>query len=155
MDMPALNDAHKKLEALVGDWEGEETLYPSPMDPVGGRALARIRNVLALEGFAVIHDYAQQRQTSVNFRGHGVFTWKADLKLYSLFWFDSLGLPPMEFRGTFDGGELVLVHQGEKGFTRATYTFPQPGHYAFREQVSPDGKQWVPFLEGHYALQGK
>jgi hypothetical protein len=153
MEMPVLNDAHKKLEKLVGDWEGEETIFPSPFDSNGGKALARVRNVLALDGFAVIQDYEQQRHADVNFHGHGVFTWNAGINLYSMLWFDSFGLPPVEYRGTFDNNVLVLLNHGAQGFTRATFNFSQPGRYTFQQDVSPDEKQWFPFLEGNYALK--
>lgn len=45
------------------------------------------------------------------------------------------------------------AHQGEQGLTRATFDFSQAGRYTFRQEVSPDGQQWFPFLAGNYTLR--
>jgi superfamily I DNA/RNA helicase len=55
--IPKVTEAHRRLERLVGAWSGEERLYPSPFDPLGGAATGRVRNQLALDGFAVVQDY--------------------------------------------------------------------------------------------------
>jgi len=92
MEMPVLSEAHRKLQTLVGDWTGQEKIFPSPFDPQGGTAVGRVRNVLALDGFAVVQDYEQLRQAGVNFRGHGIFRWDKNRSEYILHWFDSLEL---------------------------------------------------------------
>ena len=55
----------------------QERLYPSPWDPTGGPAVGHIENRAALDGFAVVHDYEHERNGSVTYRGHGIFTWDA------------------------------------------------------------------------------
>ena len=96
MQMPKPSDAHQKLSRLVGNWRGEERLYPTPWDPKGGRALARVENKAALDGFAVIQEYEQAREGTVRFRGHGVFTWDDPRQCYIMQWIDSMGMSPSD-----------------------------------------------------------
>jgi hypothetical protein len=150
MDMPKLTDAHRRLDKLVGSWTGEERVSPSPLDPKGGPAVGRALNRLALDGFIVVHDYEQERNGQITFRGHGVFSWDSIGNCYVMHWWDSMGLAPSEFRGDFKGEILTLTNQDAQMHTRATWDFHKPGHYSFRMEVSPDGHQWYPFLEGDY-----
>lgn len=152
MTIPKVTEAHRRLERLVGAWSGEERLYPSPFDPLGGAATGRVRNRLVLDGFAVVQDYEQERDGGINFRGHGVFRWDPEERSYTLHWFDSLGLPPSEFRGGFEGDVLTLVNAGPQGVTRAVFELGQDS-YTYRMQVSPDGTNWFPFMEGTYSRE--
>jgi hypothetical protein len=62
--MPQASEAHKKLHVLVGDWEGEEQLSPSPWGP-GGPAFGR--NVIrsAADGFFIVQDYVKEKDGQV------------------------------------------------------------------------------------------
>ena len=84
MEMPKASDGHRKLEKIAGRWEGEETMYPSPWDPKGGKAIGRINSRVALNGFALINDYEQERDGAITFTGHGVFTYDPKADVYSL-----------------------------------------------------------------------
>ncbi len=150
MQMPKPTDAHRKLEKLVGSWQGDEHFDPSPMDPVGGKANGRLTNRLALDGFVVIQDYEQERNGVINYRGHGVFRWDANEQCYLLYWFDSMGMPPSIFRGTFEDNVLTLTSKEAQGHTRAIWSFADDNHYHYRMEVSPDGGHWQTFVEGKY-----
>ncbi|MDB4949964.1 MAG: hypothetical protein JWM27_2613 [Gemmatimonadetes bacterium] len=154
MEMPKPTDAHRKMEAMVGEWRGEERIHPSPWDPAGGIATARVSNRLALDGFAVVQDYEQDRGAGVNFRGHGVLRYDAAAGEYAFHWFDSSGMPPGEFRGPFDGDVLTVTHRGPQGHARAIFDFGTAGRYLYRMEVSGDGEAWHPFLEGEYTREG-
>jgi hypothetical protein len=154
MNMPKPGEQHLKLRRLMGEWVGEEHLHPSPWDQKGGVATGRIHNRLALEGFAVIQDYEQERNGGVTFLGHGIFTWDPGEKCYILYWFDSLGLSPNLFKGTFDKEILTLTSKSEQGQTRAVFDFGKDSTYRYSMEVSPDGSQWVTFMDGHYARSG-
>lgn len=151
MEMPQLTPEHQALALLAGTWLGAEHIYPSPFDSVGGAAVGRVQNRIALDGFAVIQEYEQERNGSVNFRGHGIFRW--DSAQYVLYWFDSLGLPPREYRGTLEGQVLALTAAHHQGFSRATFDFVAADRYLYRLEVSPDGEQWFVFTEGTYQRQ--
>jgi len=150
MDMPKPGDGHHKPEKLVGNWTGEEKLHPSPWDPKGGVAQARVNNRLALDGFAVIQDYEQSRNGSVTFAGHGVFSFNPGNGIYSMHWWDTMGFPPNDFTGKFDGDVLTLTHKSPQGSNRAVFDLSEKGTYTFRMEVSQDGNQWQPFMEGKY-----
>ena len=150
MEMPKPAAAHRKLERVVGHWTGEEKLFPSPWDPKGGTAISRVENRPALDGFAVVQDYEQERNGKVTFRGHGVMRWEAQLQCYEMHWFDSMGMPPNIFRGNFEDNVLTLTSKALQGHTRAIWDFRQDGRYTYRMEVSPDGSKWQTFIEGSY-----
>lgn len=87
---------------------------------------------------------------TVTFRGHGVFSWDAAQHCYALQRFDTMGMPPNEFRGNFEGRVLSMTSKSHQGVSRATFDFGQEGKYTFRMEVSQDGKKWQTFVEGNY-----
>lgn len=155
MDMPKPTELHHRLHRLAGRWAGEETLYASPWDPVGGPALAEIRNRPALGGFVLIQDYAQTRGGETTFLGHGVFWIDPASDEVVLHWFDNMGFPPNEFRGRFEGERLSLCCQQGQGRQRVSFDLSEPGRYRFRMEVSGDGTRWAPFMDGVYSRLGE
>jgi hypothetical protein len=148
MSRPA--SEHQSLSMLAGNWLGKEHIHPSPFDPIGGPATGHVHNRAALNGFAIIHDYEQKRNGDVSFRGHGIFRWDASEQCYTLHWFDSLGLRPVEYRGRLQGQILSLTAPQGQGFSRAVFDFSGEKCYRYRMEISPDGEQWFVFLEGEY-----
>lgn len=149
MQMPVPTDANRKLEKLTGTWAGDETMHPSPYAP-GGKYLGRVRNVSALDGFAVIQDYDQEQSGKVGFRGHGVFRFDAPSGKYQMTWFDTFGSPGSLMEGSFAGDVLTLQMKASQGFVRATWNFSRPDEYGYLMEVSGDGSQWSPFIEATY-----
>ena len=92
--MPKPSAGHERFARMAGNREGEETMHPSDWDPKGGTATGRTRGRVALNGFALIYDYEQERNGAITYSGHGVFTFDPKAELYSLHWFDSMGSPP-------------------------------------------------------------
>jgi hypothetical protein len=150
MSMPTPGASHQKLEVLVGSWSGAETLHPSPWDPKGGPAAGKVNNRRALDGFAVVQDYSQERGGQVTFRGHGVFGYNAQENCYTMHWWDSMGFPPHLFKGQFEGDRLVLTAASPMGHTRASWKFNPDGSYFHLMEVSGDGQSWQTFMEGTY-----
>lgn len=151
MEMPKPGDPHKRLEALVGEWSGPETVHPAPWDPAGGEAVGEVVNSWILDGFAVMQQYAQIRNGTRNFTGHGVFWYDPAADEYGMTWWDSMGGSASHFRGSFDGDRLVLVSDmPQGGFCRSVFDIGTPGRYSFLMEVSPDGEQWSPAMEGTY-----
>lgn len=153
MDMPRPAPEQQALGILVGDWLGREHVHPSPFDIKGGPAVARVRNRLALDGFAVVQDYEQERGGRISLRGHGVFQWDVLARQVALYWFDSYGMPPSIYRGALNDGVLQLTLPQGTGFSRATYDFTRPGAYTYRLEVSLEGKEWYPFTDGTFEKQ--
>jgi hypothetical protein len=154
MDMPKPTDAHKQLRRLAGTWRGEETMHPSPWDPQGGVAQANITSQVGLDGFAVIGDYEQSRGGQVCFRGHSIFTFDPASQDYILYWFDTMGMPPNQFRGRFQGDSLTLTDSGPMGQHRMTYTFTDEGRMSSKMEMSQDGTRWSTLFEGVYTRVG-
>lgn len=151
MNMPQPTDGHRKLQKLAGRWRGEERIHPSPWDPAGGTAMGFVENRIALSDFAVIQDYRQERNGATSFTGHGVFTFNAIGNLYTMHWWDNMGVAgPHAYQGGFDGDVLTLTCMTPAGPSRAVFDLREPGHYGFRLDISPDGQNWRPFMEGRY-----
>jgi hypothetical protein len=153
MEMPKPTEAHRKLEMLVGRWVGEERMHPSPWDPKGGTAIARVNNRLALDGFIVVQDYEQERNGKITFRGHGVFSWDATQQCYTIHWFDTMGMPPNLFCGNFENNVFTLTNETPQGHSRLVFAFSGKDRYSYRMEMSQDGKQWQTFIEGNFTRE--
>ncbi len=150
MEMPKPGPGHLRLERLAGQWEGEETMHPSPWDPKGGVALGRTKSRVALNGFALIGDYEQERDGVITFTGHSVMTYDPKEDLYSLYWFDCMGSPPEVFTGRFDGDVLTVGHGDPGMHARFTYDLSQPRQMATKMEMSEDGSAWKTLFEARY-----
>ncbi len=150
MDMPQPTDQHIRLQVLLGQWHGAETMHPSQWDPQGGTATGRTNSRLALNGFAVISDYEQERDGVVTFTGHGVMTYNTKETCYVLHWFDCMGSPPEVFKGAFDGDVLTVAHGGPGMHARLTYDVSQKKRMTSRMEMSSDGKEWKILFDGSY-----
>jgi hypothetical protein len=150
MDMPKPTDHHLKLQKLVGQWHGNEIMHPSQWDPKGGTATGRTNSRLALNGFAVISDYEQERGGVVTFTGHSVMTYDPKEACYALHWFDCIGSPPEVFKGAFDGDVLTVAHGGPGMHARMTYDLSQEKRMVSRMEMSSDGREWKTLFEASY-----
>jgi hypothetical protein len=150
MDMPKPTDAHKKLELLVGTWEGEEIMHPSPWAPEGNKAAGKVVNRAALDGFNVVQEYEQRTQGKLTFSGHGVFEWNPKESCYIMSWWDTFGGVGNQFKGQFENKVLTVTNEGEMGHSRAMFDMREPGVYAFKMDMSQDGKNWATVMEGRY-----
>jgi len=146
MDMPKPDQRHQQLAKLAGIWCGDEIMPPSQWSP-GGTAQAEINNRVALGGFALIQDYCQQHNGVVTFTGHGVFTIDGDDVL--LYWFDSMGFPPNQFRGRWQGNVLQLNSTGPMP-SRCTFTLSDNTHYQFEMDMQAADGEWKNMMRGQY-----
>jgi hypothetical protein len=107
MDMPKVGPSHQKLYVLAGEWQGTETMMPSPMGP-GGTATGTMQARVDIDGFYVISDYAQQRDGAVTYRRHGVYGFDTTTNEYTWYWIDSMGMASVPARGTWTGDTLTF-----------------------------------------------
>jgi hypothetical protein len=154
MQMPKPSAAHIKLAALAGEWVGEETLFPSPWAPEKRSAIGRTSNRMDIDGFFLINDYTEEREGEVMFRGHGVYGYDPKRQRYTMHWFDSMGMPPGETLGTWEGNTLTFQNQSEMGHSRYVYVLESADAYTFRIESSKDGESWTPMMEGRFRRQG-
>lgn len=148
MDMPVVTDAHKKLNVFAGKWQGEEKMFPSPWDPKGGTAIGRSDTRIALDGFALVHDYEQERGGAITFRGHGILRYDAPTNRHQFHWFDSMGSPPELFEGGEKDGVWTFTSKNPIGYARCSFDFRTSGQYRFKMEMSEDGSTWAPMMDG-------
>lgn len=146
-----LTPLHHALHRLAGSRRGEERIAPSPWDPAGAMASAEVRNRVELDGLVVVQEYDQPRGDAVVFQGHGVFSVSGAEVV--LDWWDNWSATPRQFRGGAEGGSLVLVSRDPKGMARATWRFAD-GSYGYALEVSPDGTEWIRYIEAEYSRTG-
>jgi hypothetical protein len=151
MQQPTPAGEHERLALLAGDWEGDERIHPTPFDPEGGPAHGTWRARIGLGGLCLTADYEQRRGGAVNFEGHGVYSWDARMRCYTLHWFDSVGVANGEpSLGTWEGDCLTLSHESAAtGASRQVYEV-SGDTFRFRLETSSDGIDWLTFLEGEY-----
>jgi len=153
--MPQLNEHHRKLHELAGNWVGEEMLSPSPFGP-GGAAIGRFTMRPDVDGFFIVQDYVEEKDGRVVYRGHGILGWDEQHKSYAWYWVDSMAsVPAAPSRGHWEGNTLMFEHApvgDQRG--RYTYTFLAPDRMRFEIENSRDGaKTWTKFMEGVYRRQ--
>ena len=150
MQVPKPTPEHRRLEALAGEWTGEETLHPSPWEPESRTATGRFSNRVGVDGMFLINDYEEESDGQIVFRGHGVYGWDPARARYTMLWFDSMGASPRENLGVWEGDTLTFTGHGEQGSARYIYTVHDPDRFAFRIEASRDGVSWTPIMEGDY-----
>jgi hypothetical protein len=151
MEMPRPSAEHTKLHVLAGEWEGSETLSPSPWGH-GGTAIGKSSGRLGPGGFFVIQDYVEEKGGQVVFNGHGVFGWDAEQKSYAWYWVDSMGfVPDAPARGQWVGDTLTFAKSTPRGEARYTYRFEGERTYHLAIENSFDGgATWKTFMSGTY-----
>lgn len=154
MQMPQPGDKHRALEVMLGTWRATERMHPSHMSKDGTTVEGLVRNVRALDGFAIVQDYEQSRGGVVHFRGHGIFRYDEASKKYCLHWYDSMGHAPTLFEGTMDGGVLFLEHTGSHGSMRASWDFNTRNQITYFMDVAMGGQPWARFIDAQYQRVG-
>ncbi|HEY4105346.1 MAG TPA: DUF1579 family protein [Polyangiaceae bacterium] len=151
MEMPKAGPEHARLLSFVGEWEGPEELSATAWGP-GGEAFGRMSFRADLDGFAVIQDYIEQKQSRITFRGHGVFTVDPQTKEILWYWFDSFGLPPEgPARGRFEADVLTMNRVSERGASRYTYRITANSCEFSIENKFPHEPDFKLFMKGKYS----
>ena len=141
---------HMRLSAFAGEWNGDETVFPSRWNS-GGPATSRVVARMDLNGFYLIQDSVQTREGKDVFAAHGLFTYDRDDRTYKLFWHDSLGYtPPSPASGGWVGNTLTLVRGSLRGNARHVYEILDDNSYSLKIQFSPDAEGWADVLTGLY-----
>jgi hypothetical protein len=150
LSAPTPLEEHRKLAALAGEWNGEETVYPSRW-VAGGQATSRVVARIDLNGFYLIQDTRQARDGKESFATHAIFTYDREDRLYKLFWHDSLGyFAPSPASGGWKEKTLTLVRGSLRGNARHVYEVVDADTYSLKIQFSPDSEGWDNVLSGIY-----
>lgn len=148
MEKPEPVREHRELEKLAGHFSGPERMHSSYFNDTNRKGLATTDARVALDGFAVVQDYAQELDDGSRFAGHGVFRYDMPSDTYEMHWFDSNGGPVRIFRGGFADNRLVLTARAGDSWQRLTYDFNLSGGYRFNLETSEDGQNWKLVIEG-------
>jgi hypothetical protein len=142
----------RRLEFLVGDFSGEQTLFP----PDGGRVDYRVHfsgsrevcdRFTKLEFYADIPTYGIESFTAL-------LTYSHNKEAYESWLFSSSSEEPLHMSGNFKGDQLVLVSDPWSmpwGLQRlrGTFTPYENGDFRYESELwEPDG--YVPFRTGTY-----
>ncbi len=150
MDMPKPGPEHARLAALIGSWEGEEQLQPSPWGP-GGTATGRGVYRSVTDGMAIVQDYEEEKDGAIVFSGHGVFTIDPANGDVLWWWFDSMGFPPDgPARGRWDGDTLILNKSTPRGDGRYRYRLNGDRYEFSIENRFADQEDFSLFMKGSY-----
>ena len=148
MEVPKPSEAHRRLAAFAGRWRGEEILHPAPWLPERRTASGHFDNRVGVDGMFLINDYREERDGEVLLWGHGVYGWDAERERYTMYWFDSAGVPPRQILGTWEADSLTFTaHDPE---VRYVYTLLGSDRFTFRIERLTDDEGWLPVLEGDY-----
>jgi hypothetical protein len=151
MEMPKVSPEMLRLtELFVGTWKGEETLYPSEWDPVGGPAFGTWTVRPTAGGFCLAVDYVEERDGQVVYVGHGVHGRDAMDGSFHAYWFDNIGMMPKQgTKATLDGDRYTYTESSPRGHSRFTYAW-RDGAFTFTIERSQDGTTWSPMHDGRY-----
>jgi hypothetical protein len=154
MEMPDPEACRVALERIVGDWEGPETLHPAPYNPMGGAAVGRSRNRLALDGFVVIEEYEHRPRGQVSYRRHSVTSYDSSEKRYVRHQWDSMGNSANAFHGRFEGDVLTMTYEEPGLSARQVMDYSDPERLTILMEVSRQGAPFEAIMEAEYLRKG-
>ena len=150
MVVPKAGPTHARLLAFAGEWEGTESVEPSSWGK-GGPATGRTSFRGDLDGFAMIQDSVQLKDSLVTFRGHGVFTVDPQTQEVLWYWFDSVGFPPdLPARGRFEGNVLTLLRVTPRGSARYVHEITANDYRFSVENKFPGDGDFKLFMRATY-----
>ncbi len=155
MEMPKPSAEHARLHALAGEWEGDETLFPSPWQPDERPAFGRFSARMGVDGMFLISDYEERQHGEVNFRGHGVYGYDPARGHFTMYWFDSMGGSPSQVPGQWLEDTLRFESARDHHRSRYEYQVHGPDSFTFRIRMGgQDGDTWSTLMEGTYRRIG-
>jgi hypothetical protein len=143
----------KKLDYFVGAWRLEGEVRPNSMSP-GGHLIETDRNEWMAGGFfLVVHSEFTiagiNRATGVAYLGYD-----SGERVYTYDEFNSMG-EAIHSKGSVDGDTWTWLgeRKGENKTTRWIVKIISPTSYDFKFEMSQDGVNWNPVVEGKAAKQ--
>jgi hypothetical protein len=150
MDIPKPGPEVKKLDFFVGHWTSEGDTKPGPMGPGGKFTMQENSEWMDGGYFVVIHSKysggGMPNGTSTAYMGYDT-----QEKVYTYDEFNSTG-EHIHSTGTLEGdnfswmSDMKMGPQTMKG--RFTMKLMPPNAYAYKFEVSSDGKDWTLVMEG-------
>lgn len=158
----------KKLDSMVGVWEGEEKLYfgPSPMTAKVKITISKVMNGRWMEE---LHEYESPAMMKIMV-GKMLTTYDADKKVWNTYWFDSGSASAISMKGKDEGNAHISISEAfempgfpgkmisratwtKKSATEATFKFETAGaDEESKKQAAAMGAkgEWTTIIEGTY-----
>jgi hypothetical protein len=146
-----LSPDHRRLQALVGLWRGEEEMAATQWAPAG-LATAEVEATAEFGGLFVTQRYRQVREGKESFASHNVFGFDQTDGLVKMFAFDSMGFfPASPASGSWNGDMLVLERSSPRGAARVAYVIDGPDTYRTHLEFKPAGSEtWQDMAKGTF-----
>lgn len=147
--MPKPGPEHKNLAFFAGNWKVTGDAKPGPMGPGGKFSGTEHMEWMPGGFFLVMHSQGSSsmgKETAL-----AVYGYDADKKVYTYDEFSSTG-EVIHATGTFDGkvwtwsSDSPMGGKPMKAHFIATET--SPSSYTFKLEVSQDGNNWAPVMDG-------
>jgi Protein of unknown function (DUF1579) len=147
MNMPKPGPEQKKLDYFTGNWTCESDLKPGPMGPGGKMTMTDDTKWMDGGFFVVIH--SQYKSPMGNGSGISFLGYDGDEKKYTYNEFNSDG-EAIVSKGTVDGDSWTWIGDMKQpaGKGRFSEKILSPTSYNFKFEMSTDGANWMPIMDG-------
>jgi hypothetical protein len=149
MPMPKPAPELAKLDFLAGNWISDGDLKPSPMGPGGKMTATDEARWMDGKFFMVLHSKftgAMGDGSSI-----AIFGYNPEKKVYTYNEYDSMGQANYS-EGTIDGDTWTWNSEenmgGQKFKGRFIMKVLTPTSYTYKYEMSQDGTNWTPVMEG-------
>jgi hypothetical protein len=147
--MPKPGPEHKNLAYFSGNWKLTGDVKPGPMGP-GGK-FTGTEHIEWMPGGFFLVSHSQGSSPMGKESGLAVYGYDADKKVYTYDEFSSTG-ENVHATGTFDGKVWTWASDSPMGGKpmkgQFILTETSPTSYTFKFEVSQDGKNWAPVMDG-------
>lgn len=149
MEMPKPAPELKQLDVFAGSWAIDVDMKPGPMGPGGKMTEAEHCEWMDGSFFLVCH--SDFKSSMFNGSSTSYYGYNVNDKVYTYDAFSSMG-EPEHAKGTPDGDTWTWASESKMGGqmmkNRYTLKVLSPTSYAFKFDVSQDGKTWNAVMDG-------
>lgn len=101
---------HKLLTSMVGEWEGDITMWMDPSKPENMKGTTKYESVM--DGRYIVGKYSGTMM-GMPFNGMDITGYDNALKVYQSVWIDNMGTGIMNLEGTYDKTSNSIVYKGK------------------------------------------
>ncbi|MEA2553150.1 MAG: hypothetical protein QOJ65_1326 [Fimbriimonadaceae bacterium] len=149
MGAPIPTEELNKVDFLLGDWTGEESM-------MGQKSTSKTHSEWALGGRYVRTNVTYQMGPAAPpVEGMHMLTYDPDKKVYTAWWYDSAAPNVMSMKGNFEGDKLVLISDPTPmpnmpdAIFRSTWWKKGDKGLGFTLDIK-EGDKWITMVDGDY-----
>ena len=154
---------HKKLDVMLGNWEGDVKFWMNPGDePMTSHGTAKREWMLNGRWLAEHVDAPAMMEGGPAFKGFGLTGYNTIEKRYEMYWFENMSTWAMTATGKWDDAKKTLTFEGDdidpatgkRRHTRSSVDLSNPNREVMvGYTMGPDGKEFKSF-EGTFEKKG-